>query len=161
LKGNPLQSATLDKTARFGDIYEYTAQRVERLTVATKSGAQTLELPGEVSPPVRVDVLDTFPPAIPTGLVAVAVAEEKAIDLSWQPDTDEDLAGYIVYRISVSGEASSSWQRVSGDQPIPTPAWRDPSVEPGHSYRYAVTAIDLTGHESKRSIETEESVPAS
>jgi hypothetical protein len=42
---------------------------------------------------------------------------------------------------------------------VATPAYRDTTVEPGHRYRYAVSAIDLTGHESKRSAEAEEPVP--
>jgi hypothetical protein len=31
---------------------------------------------------------------------------------------------------------------------------------PGHTYRYAVTALDKLGHESARSEETTETVPA-
>jgi hypothetical protein len=146
----------LDSTARFGESYEYTAQRFERLTVDGK----TLELASEVSGAVHVDVVDNFPPAVPAGLAAVAAVEEKTqstIDLSWQANIEEDLAGYIVYR----AETGSAWKRVSGQQPLPTPAWRDTAVEPGHSYRYVVTAIDRTGHESQHSAEAEESVPSS
>jgi fibronectin type 3 domain-containing protein len=124
---------------------------VRRITIGDKA----LELPGEVSTPVRVDFVDTFPPAVPQGLAAVLVPEEKTIDLSWQPDTEPDLAGYIVYRT----ENDTGWHRISGQPPIPSPAYRDTSVEPGHSYRYAVTAIDQTGHESERSSPTTESVP--
>jgi hypothetical protein len=145
------EAGALDHTAHFGESYEYTAQRVERVTV----GGATLELAGEISAPVHVDVVDTFPPAVPQGLVAVLVPEEKTIDLSWQPDTEEDLAGYIVYR----AEADGNWKRISGAQPMTGPAYRDTVIEPGHSYRYAVSAIDLTGHESKRSAEAQESVP--
>ena len=44
-------SPTLDKDIRPGDTYEYTAQRVVRVTV----GHQQLELAGQLSAPVRVD----------------------------------------------------------------------------------------------------------
>jgi fibronectin type 3 domain-containing protein len=145
----------LDKTARFGEAYEYTAQRIVQVTGNATGAKQTMELAGEVSAPIRVDVVDTFPPAIPQELVAVLVSEEKTIDLSWQPDTDEDLAGYIVYR----AEADRAWKRISGPQPLTGAAYRDTTVEAGHSYRYAVTAIDLTGHESRRSPEAGETVP--
>jgi hypothetical protein len=145
------KSGALDKTARFGEVYEYTVQRVARVTVDGK----TEELAGAVSAPVKVDVIDTFPPAVPQGLVAVLVPEAKTIDLSWQPDTDEDLAGYIVYRT----EGDAPWKRISGEQPLIGPAFRDPKVEAGHSYRYSVSAIDLTGHESRRSAEAQESLP--
>jgi hypothetical protein len=151
-------SGTLDNTARFGESYEYTLQRVERLTVDGK----TLELAGELSAPLRVDVIDRFPPAVPQGLAAVAVTEEKTIDLSWQPGADADLAGYIVYRVgsgkAANGNGIADWMRISGPQPIPTSAYRDRAVEPGHTYRYRVSAIDLTGHESEPSAEAQESV---
>jgi fibronectin type 3 domain-containing protein len=39
------------------------------------------------------------------------------------------------------------------------PAFHDAEVEAGHSYSYAVTAIDLGGHESDRSAEAQEAVP--
>jgi len=145
----------LDKNIHFGETYEYRAQRVARVTVDGK----TQELDGPLSAPVRVEVLDVFPPAVPAGLAAIAIIGENggepAIDLSWQPDTEADLAGYIVYR----REGSASWQRISPAQPVVGPAFHDAQVQAGHSYSYAVAAIDLGGHESGRSGEAEETVP--
>jgi hypothetical protein len=151
------KAGALDSTAHFGEVYEYSAQRIERVQVDGK----TLELAGAISDPVRADMIDTFPPAVPQGLVAVLVPEEKTIDLSWQPDTEEDLAGYIVYRADANADAdrSADWKRISGAQPLAGPAFRDATAQQGHSYRYSVSAIDLTGHESKRSAEAQESVP--
>ena len=77
------------------------------------------------------------------------------IDLSWLPVTEADLAGYAVYR----REGEGAWQRISPAQPVVGPAFHDPEVQPGHTYRYAVTAIDQLGHESARSPEAEETVP--
>ena len=146
---------TLDKNIRFGQVYEYRAQRVVRITV----DGQTQELAGELSAPIRVEALDIFPPAVPSGLAAVATAgdtsTEPSIDLSWQPVTDPDLSGYAVYR----SESGGAWRRVSPDKPIVPPAYHDAQVQPGHTYSYAVTAIDQLGHQSARSAETEESVP--
>jgi hypothetical protein len=146
----------LDKNIRFGQIYEYRAQRVARITV----NGQTLELAGELSAPIRVEALDIFPPAVPTSLSAVATAGDNAgaetsIDLSWQPVTDPDLAGYAVYR----SESGSAWRRISPSQPIVPPAYHDAQVQPGHTYSYSVSAIDQGGHQSARSAETEETVP--
>jgi hypothetical protein len=149
------EPGALDHTAHFGESYDYTAQRVERVAIDGPDGQKSLELAGAISAPVHVIVVDIFPPAMPQGLVAVLVPEEKTIDLSWQPDTEEDLAGYIVYR----AEADGNWKRISGAQPLTGPAYRDAAIEPGHSYRYAVSAIDLTGHESKRSAEAQENGP--
>jgi len=146
-------NGAVDQSVRFGNSYEYTAQAVDRIVIDGK----TLELAGEVSAPVRVDVVDTFPPAIPRGLVAVLVPEQKIVDLSWQPDTEEDLAGYVVYRSRE--DEHGNWTRISGEQPVATPAYQDSKVEAGHMYSYAISAIDLTGHESSRSASAQESVP--
>jgi hypothetical protein len=148
----------LDSSIRFGQVYEYRAQRVARIPVEGK----TLELAGELSAPVRVEARDIFPPAVPTGLAAVATASENgagnapqyAIDLSWQPVTDSGLAGYAVYR----REGDGGWQRISPAGPLVPPAFHDSQVQPGHSYIYAVSAISQGGNESARSAETEESV---
>jgi hypothetical protein len=146
---------TLDKDIRFGETYAYRAQRVLRVTVDGK----TLELAGELSPSVRVETNDVFPPAIPTGLAAVASLGENggetAIDLSWLPDTEADVAGYVVYR----REGAVAWQRISPAEPVVGPAFHDAHVEPGHTYAYAVSAVDQGGHESARSEEADESVP--
>jgi hypothetical protein len=144
-----------DKGIRFGQVYEYRAQRVARVTVDGKA----VELAGPLSDPVRVEMLDVFPPEVPTGLAAVASAADATtgsfIDLNWQPVTDANLAGYAVYR----RETGAAWQRISPASPVVGPAYHDGSVEPGHTYSYAVSAIDLGGRESARSAETEETVP--
>jgi hypothetical protein len=155
MHSNQAPDRALDKDIRFGKVYEYRAQRIARVLVDGK----TLELASPYSDPIRVEVRDVFPPAIPTGLAAVATLAqpgvETAIDLSWQPVTDADLAGYAVYR----REGDGPWQRITPAQPLVPPGFHDTRVQPGHTYRYAVTAIDQGGHESPRSTETEETVP--
>ena len=156
----------IDKDIHFGESYEYRAQRVAVVTV----GTQKLELAGPLSAPVRIDAENIFPPEVPSGLAAVAVAGESgapaagaspaasaspAIDLSWQPDTEADLTGYIVYR----REANGAWRRISPARPVVGPGYHDADVQPGHTYFYAVSAIDQEGHESARSAEAQETVP--
>jgi predicted small lipoprotein YifL len=145
----------LDSTTRFGQSYAYRAQRVARVTV---NGAM-LELASPLTDPVRVEIQDIFPPEVPAGLAAVAIpgfgSNPAAIDLSWQPVPDTNLAGYLVYR----REGNDPWQRISPAEPQLGPAFHDPQVQPGHTYRYAVSAIGQNGHESPRSEETEETVP--
>jgi hypothetical protein len=154
--GPPAQA--LDKSIVFGNSYEYRAQRV----IHERVDNQSVELEGELSPPIHVDASNVFPPATPEGLVAVVTAADPAsgtpasIDLSWQPDTEPDLAGYEVYR----REEQTPWERISGDQPVPGPAFHDARVLPGHTYRYGVSAVDIAGHESARSAEASESVPS-
>jgi hypothetical protein len=146
---------TLDEDVRFNERYEYRAQRV----ATVEANGQTLQLDGPLSAPVEIETKNTFPPAVPTGLAAVGTAGENgagpAIDLNWQPNTEPDLAGYVVYRREGNGE----WQRISPEQPVVGPAFHDANVVAGHTYRYAVSSIDQEGHESARSAETEETAP--
>ena len=150
------QGVAVDKTIRFGETYEYRAQRVSRVFL----GGKMLELAGELSPPVQIVAADVFPPAIPTGLVAVPTpaenGSEMAIDLSWEPDAETGVAGYIVYR----REGAGAWERISPSEPVVGPAFHDMHVLAGHTYGYAVSAIDQDGHESARSAESQESVPS-
>ncbi len=152
---SPDEGRALDKSITFGHTYEYTAQRVARVDADGK----TLELAGPLSAPVRVDAEDVLPPAVPTGLAAVATPAANgapaSIDLNWQPDSDADLAGYFVYR----REAETPWRRISGAQPVVAPAYHDADVMPGHTYIYSVSAVDEKGHESGRSANAEETVP--
>jgi hypothetical protein len=152
-------SRAIDETVRLNETYEYRAQRVSRVDADGKQ----LELAGELSAPIDIEVKDVFPPAVPSGLAAVAAAAETgagpgagpAIDLSWQPDTEPDLAGYIVYRREDGGD----WQRISPATPGIEPAFHDAHVQPNHTYHYAVSAADKGGHESDRSAEAQETVP--
>lgn len=147
------EGRALDRTTQFGVSYEYRAQRIARVAV----DGQTVELAGALSAPVQVDVRDIFPPDPPQGVAAVAAAPDAApaIDLNWQPNTEADLAGYVVYR----REGDGSWQRISPAKPIAEPDFHDGTVQRGHSYSYAVTAVDQAGHESQRSAPAEESIP--
>jgi hypothetical protein len=156
-KASATGAEALDKDITFGNTYEYRAQRLVRESV----NGETVELDGELSPPIRVQAFDVFPPAVPAGLAAVATAPSTAsgiqasIDLSWQPNTEADLGGYEVYR----REEATPWSRISGNQPVAGPAFHDVDVLPGHTYRYSVSAVDKGGRKSGRSEEAQETVP--
>jgi hypothetical protein len=159
--GRLLTGVAIDRQIQFGQTYEYRAQRVASVTVNGK----TMELNGEFSAPLRVDATESFPPEAPTGLAAVAeVGEngaETAIDLSWQPNTEEDVGGYAVYRreSSLAAGLGAAWQRISPTQPVVGPGYHDAAIQRGHTYEYAVTAINRSGHESAKSEPTRETVP--
>ena len=87
------------------------------------------------------------PPAAPAGLRAVASA--ASIELSWDANSEPDLAGYRVYR-STNG---SAFEKIADGNEIP--AYSDRAVEAGKTYRYVVTAVDKSGNESGRSAEAE------
>jgi len=160
VEAGPHADRALDTHIHFGEVYDYVAQRVARVSI----GDQTLELASAPSSPVRIDTVNVFPPEVPRGLAAVATPGENgkppAIDLNWLPVSSPDLAGYIVYRRDISAAIPSSWQRVSPMKPIIGPGYHDAEVQPGHTYAYAVSAIGQNGHESARSAEAQETVPA-
>jgi fibronectin type 3 domain-containing protein len=88
--------------------------------------------------------------------VAASNGSAAAVDLDWEPNSEGDLAGYVVYR----REGDSDWERISPTVLLVGPGYRDAHVVPGHTYEYAVTAVDQNGYESLRSAAAQESVPA-
>ncbi len=151
-----LQQA-LDQSAVFGATYRYVVARQEEANL----DGHTVLTWSAPSQPVTVELKDVFPPAAPADLAAVADAGAQAIDLSWTPDTEADLAGYVVYRRTVAAQAGAgARQRISPPgAPVETPAFRDSGAQPGERYAYSVTAVDLRGNESQPSAEVEESLP--
>ena len=149
---------TIDHTAQKGETYRYTAQRVRSVSL----GGHTLELRSDVSLPVTVAMRDIFPPHAPSGLEAVpggATAADRSIDLSWTPNTEDDLAGYIVYRQEVDskGVAAGTVTRLNAT-PVVGPAYRDLTAIAGRRYAYRVAAIDTAGNESAPSADVQETL---
>lgn len=139
---------TIDPTAQRGETYRYTAQRVQTVVL----NGHTLELRSALSPMITVAIRDSFPPKAPSGLAAVPGA--GTIDLSWEPNTESDLAGYIVYRQTAPSGTAVRLTRT----PVPAPAFSDHTAQPGQIYSYRVTAIDAAGNESPASAEVQESL---
>jgi fibronectin type 3 domain-containing protein len=126
----------VDTAVDFGSSYSYFVQ------------ALVGELQqSEVSPTVAVTPVDTFPPAVPVGLMAVAGV--NSIELVWQRNTEDDFAGYHVFR-STDGAPP---QPIAG--PLDAPTFSDRTVEIGKKYSYTVTATDRSGNESARSAPAE------
>lgn len=91
---------------------------------------------GPLSPPACDTPRDTFPPAAPQQLAAIAGAGN--ISLIWEPNAEPDLVGYIVLR----GEASSDRLTPLTPSPIKETTFRDANVQPGTRYVYAIVAVD-------------------
>lgn len=88
------------------------------------------------SDPMCVTPRDTFPPVAPKGLAAVSGS--GVVNLIWDPNTDADLAGYLILR----GEAPGDTLQPLTPQPIKETRYADRAVTPGTSYVYAVVAVD-------------------
>lgn len=91
---------------------------------------------GPASPPTCVTPVDTFPPAAPTSLAAIA--GEGVISLIWEPNTEADLAGYLVLR----GDAPGDTLRAITPEPVTATTYRDTTARAGARYVYVVVAVD-------------------
>ncbi len=88
---------------------------------------------------------------MPAGLAAVA--STHSVELMWDRSTAPDLAGYRIYRALGGG----ALQKLGETREAPS--YSDRNVEPGKSYRYAVTAFDQLGNESAMSAPVNVTVP--
>ena len=93
--------------------------------------------PTDLTAPI---VMDTTPPAVPTGLSAAAV--DFHVKIGWLPNTtDLDFAGFMVYRLAFG----QTWPLL--DSPTTETSFLDDSPL-NRPCGYAVTAIDQSGNES-------------
>ena len=132
-----------DPDSQFGTFYSYVIQRVVKV-------ANGHEAESDLTPALTINPQDTFPPAAPTGLHAIPAS--GSIELSWENNTESDLAGYRIYRAVPGG----NWERIAATG---IPGFSDRNVEKGKTYRYAVSAVDQAGNESTRSSETGAALP--
>jgi predicted small lipoprotein YifL len=126
-----------DKDFLIGNVYSYIirASATESSPFMESDDSEILEVRAE----------DAFPPAVPSGLVSIVAGD--FVSLTWDENSDEDLAGYRV------------WRRLEGEddfvlltpQPIAENAFNDTTVEKNMRYHYAVTAQDGSGNESRKS----------
>ena len=144
-----------DKSFEFGKTYAYIVRCViNRDGVALESAD---------SKPAVLTPRDTFPPAAPQAISAAVLAGETdnslVVDLSWSINVEPDFAGYRVYR---SEQPDTKGQLLTTEL-LPTPAYRDTSVQPARRYWYVVTAVDRAGNESAPSppalVETAQPLP--
>jgi hypothetical protein len=75
-----------------------------------------------------------------------SISGEGAINLIWEPNSEPDLAGYIILR----GVDPAQTLEPITPSPIVEPSFRD-NVQPGIAYVYAVRAVDKAGNASEPS----------
>lgn len=144
-----------DTATEYGKTYRYTIRAVARY------GPDLVE--SDASARLTITPQDIFPPKAPEGLVGVPILAAfggPAIELSWQPNTEADLAGYNIYRSEPPKPRDGGGYQRRNAKLIPGPAYRDDTVEAGKTYSYAVAAVDRAGNESEPSAEATASVPA-
>jgi hypothetical protein len=137
-----------DTQFKFGATYVY--------VVRTVGGSAGQSVESGDSKPFAITPKDVFPPAAPQRLIAViSPATQTAsayVELSWDINTEPDLAGYWVYR----SELSDTPGLKLNSQLLLSPTFRDMTALPGDHYFYRVSAVDSSGNESPLS----SSVPA-
>lgn len=89
---------------------------------------------------------DSIAPSAPTGLKATG--GQQQIALSWESNTEADLAGYHIYR-QVVGESSPV--RIS-DELITETSYLDAGLLASTSYEYWISATDTSNNESELSL---------
>jgi hypothetical protein len=124
----------MDSTVEFGKPYSYLVQTFVPLPGGKEAQS---DLPEAVS-----ITPEAPPPGVPTGLRAVPAA--SSIELSWDTPEGTPPSGYRVYRAVAGGD----FTRLAEVGAVPT--YSDQAVEAGKVYRYAVSAIDASGHEGPR-----------
>jgi subtilase family serine protease/flagellar hook assembly protein FlgD/fibronectin type 3 domain-containing protein len=88
-------------------------------------------------------VIDDVPPAVPTGLEANLTARDVAV--RWNPNTESDLLGYLLYRDDQLVNASSAPPGDLRPYALQVTQWPDLGLGDG-SYAYRVCAIDQAGN---------------
>jgi hypothetical protein len=124
-----------DPGAQYGTTYYYSVE-------AYRTGGD-IHATSQRSAEVEITPEDKFPPPVPTGLAAVV--STGSIELVWEPSAAPDLAGYWIYRAAGAGPLEKLAETREA------PSYSDAKIEPGKSYRYAVTAFDKAGNESEMS----------
>ena len=134
---SPLQP--INPAALTVPTFEYTGAKLGEqvcFNVRSVRVATAASIEGELSEQECVTPQDTFPPAPPKRPDAVATAGQ--ISLIWDPNTEKDLAGYIVLR----GEDPAGPLQAITPAPIKETSYRDTTVTPGTRYVYAIVAVD-------------------
>jgi len=129
-----------DRRIAWGEERCYTVRSTLRM------GSATIE--SDPGPPECKTLVDTFPPATPKGLASISSA--GAINLIWEPNTEGDLAGYIVLR----GTPHEGGAEPPALEPISTPIIKTTftdAVAAGTTHVYAVQAVDRAGNVSAAS----------
>ena len=108
--------------------------------VSAAGGSDTAELRIIVE-----GVPDTTAPAAPAGLTAIA--GNNSVSLSWTANSEEDLAGYSVYRSTISGDYTNDalTNGLAGTNYVDTTALNS------NTYYYVVSASDTSDNESAQS----------
>jgi hypothetical protein len=113
-------------------------------TVRTAESVGGMTIESDASPAGCETLVDTFPPAAPKGVAGIPSV--GAINLIWEPNSEKDLAGYIVMRAAA---ATATLEPIT-PAPIQETSFKD-GVQSGMQFFYSVKAVDKSGNASPSS----------
>lgn len=99
------------------------------------------------------DDTDNNAPSTPTNLNGTSGNQE--VVLTWDANTENDLAGYNLYRSNDTISDISGIDPVNGSNVIQAAYFTDTGLENGTTYYYRVTAVDENDNESNTSSQLE------
>lgn len=135
-----------DRQFQFGIEYQYVVRALS-LPEGSKNINEALETnPSSV---LTVTPKDTFAPAAPDSITIASV--NSIVSLFWPANSEADIAGYNIYRAEAETTPPENWIRLNPRLHSPT-TFRDDKVKTGTQYFYQITAVDIYGNESQRSV---------
>ena len=118
-----------------------TAVNTSGLAAGTYNGTITVSATGSLSKTVGVTL-------------TVSAPTNSSATLTWTPNTDADLAGYKIYRATVSGAYGAALATV----PAGTVTYQATGLAANTTYFFVITAYDSAGNESSFSNEVSKSI---
>jgi hypothetical protein len=113
------------------------------LTAGTQNGAITVSAPGATTVTVPVNFT-----------ITAGAATTSSATLTWNANTESDLAGYKIYRATSSGAYGAPLATISAG----TVSYAATGLQSGNTYFFVVTAYDSAGNESAFSNEVSKSI---
>lgn len=141
--GEPIGRAKGDRLSykdygvKYGEQYIY--------TVRTVVGDET-EITSEPAGEVEISYQDRFPPRLPDNFVALP--ERESVRLRWDAGTDNDLAGYFIFR---RNPGQSDFVRLN-TEPVQGTEYVDSGLNSGIRFEYQLKAVDTSGNETRRAL---------
>jgi hypothetical protein len=126
------------------------AGKEQCFVVRSVAAVGSVLIESDPSGPMCITPTDTFPPAAPTRLAAVA--SEGVINLIWDAGSEPDLAGYLILR----GEAPDATLQPLVREPVKDTRYADRTTRANVRYAYAIVAVDKAGNRSGPSSRVEE-----
>jgi len=142
----PQSSATLEVKVGANRTVSAEAKNASKQVVA-RGQVSSVTITSGANNPISLVLTDIESPAAPTGLSTAYSG--TAINLSWNNNSESDLAGYNVYRSTASGSGFSKLNSTL----VATTEYADSGVSIGTQYYYKISAVDTTDNESAFSAE--------